>query len=225
MRILFVEDDRRLASFVAGGLRENGYAVDLAYDGEDGEHLALSGLYDLVLLDIMLPRKSGFEVVRALRRAGNSTPVLCLTARDRSQDKITGLDLGADDYLVKPFDFSELLARIRALLRRSSRLAPPVLECADLRLDPATRRVTRAGKDIDLTPREFALLEILLRRSGTVVTRSAITEAVWDMSFDSFTNVLEVLVNRLRGKVDYPFGRRLIHTVRSVGYVLADRGE
>ncbi len=224
MRILLVEDDRRLASFVRNGLRENGYAVDMSADGEEGEHLAQSGLYDLVVLDIMLPGQSGYEVVRALRRRGNAVPVLFLTARDRPRDKITGLDLGADDYLVKPFDFSELLARIRALLRRSSRLVPAVLECADLRLDPATRQVTRAGKPIDLTPREYSLLEVLLRRAGTVVTRSALTEAVWDMSFDSFTNVLEVLVNRLRGKVDYPFDRRLIHTVRSVGYVLDDRG-
>jgi len=222
MRVLVVEDDQRLASHLRNGLRENGYAVDVASDGEEGAHLGSTGLYDVILLDIMLPRQSGFEVVRAIRRAGVGTPILCLTARDQPTDKITALDLGADDYLVKPFNFAELQARIRALLRRSPRMAPSQLACADLVLDPATRRVTRDGQEIELTPREYALLEFLLRRAGSVVTRSALIEGIWDMNFDSLSNVLEVLVNRLRAKVDYPFPQRLIHTVRSVGYVLSE---
>ncbi len=222
MRILVVEDEKRLASYLAKGLRENGYAVDVAHDGEEGAHLARSGIYDAIVLDILLPKQSGFEVIRAVRRDGVATPILCLTARGEPNDRITGLDLGADDYLAKPFNFAEVLARLRALLRRSPRMAPTVLQCADLALDPATRRVTRAGKEVDLTPREYALLEFLLRRAGTVVTRSALIEGIWDMNFDSLTNVLDVLVNRLRTKMDVPFPQRLIHTVRSVGYVLSE---
>jgi len=222
MRILVVEDEKRLASYLAKGLRENGYAVDTAHDGEEGAYLGKTGLYDVVLLDILLPKKSGFEVLRELRGAGVESSILCLTARGQSTDKVTGLDLGADDYLAKPFNFAELLARVRALLRRSRRMAPVKLQCADLVLDPATRRVTRAEQDIDLTPREYSLLEFLMRRAGSVTTRSAIIEAVWDMNFDSLTNVLDVLVNRLRVKVDYPFDKRLIHTVRMVGYVLSE---
>ncbi len=222
MRILVVEDEKRLASFLSNGLRENGYAVDIAADGVEAAHLGKSEVYDIILLDILLPKQSGFEVLRQLRQAGVATPILCLTARDALGDKVTGLDLGADDYLAKPFNFAELLARIRALLRRAPGVAPTTLRCADLELDPATHRVTRAGKEIDLTPREYALLEFLLRRAGAVVTRTAILEAVWDMNFDSLTNVLDVLVNRLRAKVDYPFSKRLIHTMRSVGYVLSE---
>jgi len=222
MRILVVEDETRLASYLRRGLQEQGYAVDLACDGEEGAHLGKTGLYDVIVLDIMLPKQSGFEVLRQIRRAEVDTAILCLTARDQPTDKITGLDLGADDYLAKPFDFAELLARIRALLRRSPRMAPTKLQCHDLVLDPATRRVTRADQEIDLTPREYALLEFLLRRAGSVVTRSALIEGVWDMNFDSLTNVLDVLVNRLRTKVDYPFDKHLIHTVRSVGYVLSE---
>ena len=157
-----------------------------------------------------------------VRRAGVTTPILCLTARDQPADKVAGLDLGADDYLAKPFNFAELLARIRALMRRSPEMTPTRLRCADLELNPATRQVTRGGKDIDLTPREYALLEFLMRRADSVVTRSALLEGVWDMNFDSLTNVLDVLVNRLRTKVDYPFDKHLIHTVRSVGYVLSE---
>lgn len=222
MRILVVEDEKRLASFLSNGLRENGYAVDIAADGVEAAHLGRSEVYDIILLDILLPKQSGFEVLRQLRQAGVATPILCLTARDALGDKVTGLDLGADDYLAKPFNFAELLARIRALLRRAPGVAPTTLRCADLELDPATHRVTRAGKEIDLTPREYALLEFLLRRAGAVVTRTAILEAVWDMNFDSLTNVLDVLVNRLRAKVDYPFSKRLIHTMRSVGYILSE---
>jgi heavy metal response regulator len=222
MRVLVVEDEKRLASFLANGLRENGYAVDIAPDGEEALHLGKSDVYDVILLDILLPKISGFEVLRQLRQEGVQTPILCLTARDGAQDKVTGLDLGADDYLAKPFNFSELLARIRALLRRAPGVAPTKLNCADLELDPATRTVTRGEEEIDLTPREYALLEFLLRRKGNVCTRTAILEAVWDMNFDSLTNVLDVLINRLRAKVDYPFEKRLIHTVRSVGYVLSE---
>jgi len=222
VRILVVEDEKRLASYLANGLRETGYAVDVANDGEEGAHLAKSGLYDIIVLDILLPKQSGFEVIREVRRAGIQSSILCLTARTEPNDKITGLDLGADDYLGKPFNFSELLARVRALLRRSPRMAPTLLQCADLTLDPATRKVTRAGKEIELTPREYALLEFLLRRAGTVVTRSALIEGVWDMNFDSLTNVLDVLVNRLRAKIDYPFATHVIHTVRSVGYTLSE---
>ena len=222
MYVLVVEDEKGLGSFLAKGLRENGYAVDLAHDGEDGAHLGKSGVYDVILLDILLPKQSGFEVLRAIRGAGMATPVLCLTARDEATDKITGLDLGADDYMVKPFNFAELLARVRALLRRSPSMVPTKLRCAGLELDPATRIVTRGGTEITLTPREYALLEFLLRRAGSVCTRSSLIEGVWDMNFDSLTNVLDVLVNRLRVKVDYPFDTRLIHTVRSVGYVLSE---
>ena len=222
MRILVVEDEKRLASFLAKGLRECGYAVDISHDGEEAAHLCKTGLYDVVLLDIMLPKQSGFAVLREMRGAGVDTPVLCLTARDQPTDKVTGLDLGADDYLAKPFNFAELLARVRALLRRSPRMTPVQLRCADLELDPATRRVTRAGKEIDLTPREYALLEFLLRRQDSVCTRSALIEGVWDMNFDSLTNVLDVLVSRLRAKVDHPFSQRLVHTVRSVGYMLSE---
>ena len=225
MRVLVVEDELRLASFLRSGLQESGYAVDVAGDGEEAAHLGKSGLYDVILLDILLPKQSGLEVIRQLRRADVRTPILCLTARDRPEDKVAGLDLGADDYLTKPFNFAELLARVRALLRRSPDVAPTELRCADLTLDPATRRVTRAGKEIDLTPREYALLEFLLRRAGTVVTRSALLEGVWDMNFDSLTNVLDVLINRLRKKIDQPFGCPLIHTVRAVGYALREGGE
>lgn len=222
MRVLVAEDDKRLASFLAKALRESGYAVDVAHEGESAAHLASTGVYDVVVLDIMLPVQSGFQVIREVRQRGVGTPILCLTARDAPADRVTGLDLGADDYLAKPFNLAELLARVRALLRRSPRMAPTPLRCADLELDPTTRRVRRDGNEIELTAREHALLEFLMRRAGTVCTRSAIIEGVWDMNFDSLTNVLDVLVNRLRAKVDYPFERRLIHTVRSVGYVLSE---
>ncbi|MFP4058761.1 MAG: response regulator [Candidatus Brocadiia bacterium] len=222
MRILVVEDEKRLASYLRRGLQESGYAVDVAEDGEEAEHLGQSGVYDVIVLDILLPKRSGFDVLRRLRQAGVATPVLCLTARDQPHDKVTGLDLGADDYLTKPFNYAELLARIRALLRRSPEMAPTELRCADLRLDPAKRRVVRGGKEIDLTQREYALLEFLLRRKDTVVTRSALIEGVWDMNFDSLSNVLDVTVNRLRTKVDYPFDKPLIHTVRAVGYILSE---
>ncbi len=220
MRILVVEDEEHLAELIRKGLKENGYAVDVARDGDEGEFLARTGVYDVVVLDIMLPRQSGFEVVRKVRAAGSTVPVLFLSARDEVQDRVTGLDLGADDYLTKPFAFSELLARLRALQRRRGGAGAGELSCADLEVNVARHRVTRAGQDIELTPKEFALLEFLVRHSGEVVTRSAIIENVWDMNFECFSNVVEVLVNRVRKKVDEPFEAPLIHTVRGVGYVI-----
>ena len=220
MRVLLVEDDRRLAEYMAKGLRETGWAVDVAHDGIDGAHLGSTEAYDVIVLDIMLPGQSGFEVIRQVRRGAVSVPILCLTARDSVADRVLGLDLGADDYMVKPFEFPELLARLRALHRRSSAMAPVELRVGDLVLDPATRRATRANKPIELTPKEFALLEYLMRRAETVVSRTAIIENVWDMNFESLTNVVDVFINRLRAKVDRPFETSLIHTVRGVGYVV-----
>ena len=220
MRILVVEDDRKVASFIRKGLTEEGYAADVASDGETGLAMGLDRLHDVIVLDVMLPRKPGFQVVRELRQAKVSTPVLLLTARDAVEDKVQGLDAGADDYLTKPFAFAELLARIRALLRRGTAARAPVLQIADLTLDPAVRTVTRGGEAISLTNREFALLEYLMRNTGRVLTRTMIAEHVWDYSFDSGTNVIDVYVNYLRKKIDAGRERKLIHTVRGVGYVL-----
>jgi len=222
MRVLVAEDNDRLASFLKRGLQENAFAVDIAADGEEAAYMARTGAYDVIVLDIMLPLRSGFDVIRQLRNEGVDTPIICLTARDQVDDRITGLDLGADDYMAKPFEFSELLARIRALRRRPRGMVPQKLMCADLVLDPATRDVRRDGKSIDLTPKEYSLLEYLMRRQGIVVSRTAIIENVWDMNFDSLANVVDVFVNRLRNKIDYPFGRQLLHTVRGVGYCLTD---
>ncbi|MBW7862584.1 MAG: heavy metal response regulator transcription factor, partial [Rhodocyclaceae bacterium] len=202
-------------------LAEAGYVVDLVRDGLDGLHLAQSGDYDLIVLDVMLPGLDGWGVLQTVRRGGHEMPVLFLTARDQVEDRVRGLELGADDYLVKPFAFSELLARVRTLLRRGVRAKEPeVLRAADLELDLLRRRVMRAGTRIDLTAKEFALLELLLRRQGEVLPRSLIASQVWDMNFDSDTNVIEVAVRRLRAKVDDPFEPKLIRTVRGMGYVL-----
>ena len=220
MRILVVEDDRKVASFIRKGLTEEGYAADVASDGETGLAMGLDRLHDVIVLDVMLPRKPGFQVVRELRQAKVATPVLLLTARDAVEDKVQGLDAGADDYLTKPFAFAELLARVRALLRRGTAARAPVLQIADLTLDPAVRTVTRGGEAISLTNREFALLEYLMRNTGRVLTRTMIAEHVWDYSFDSGTNVIDVYVNYLRKKIDAGRERKLIHTVRGVGYVL-----
>ncbi len=222
MRILVVEDEEKVASFIRKGLEEEHYAVDLALDGTEGLHLAETHPYDLIVLDLMLPGLDGFRFVQRLREGGIDTPILILTARDSVESKVRGLDLGADDYLTKPFAFAELLARVRALLRRGKPHTPPVLRVADLTLDPAARRVTRAGKVIELTPKEFALLEYLMRHAGRVLTRTMILEHVWDQSFDSYTNVVDVYINYLRKKIDHGFEPRLIHTVRSVGYVLRE---
>lgn len=218
MRILVVEDEKSLARYVAGGLREKDMTVDVVHDGEDAYTMARTGMYDVVVMDIMLPGRSGFDVIRQLRGEKVGTPILCLTARDQIEDKVTGLELGADDYLPKPFEFPELLARVRALARRSPGMDSPRLECADLTLDPVARTVNRGGEQIDLTPKEFALLEFLMRRAGSAVSRTSILDNVWDMNYSTLTNVVDVLVNRLRKKVDYPFEEQLIQTVRGVGY-------
>jgi len=222
LRILVVEDEAQLASFIRNGLREEGHAVDIAEDGESAVVMGRTGVYDVIVLDILLPRQSGYDVIRELRKQGIATPILCLTAVDGVEQKVAGLDLGADDYMVKPFAFSELLSRLRALQRRSPQMAPVELRCADLVLNRTTREVTRAGRRIELTPREFALLEYLMQRAGEPVTRTAIVEHVWDMNFDSLTNVVDVFINRLRSKMDRPFDRPLLHTLRGVGYMLRE---
>ena len=221
MRILVVEDEPKTGDYLKQGLTEAGFMVDLARDGLDGLHLALTEAYELAVLDVMLPGIEGWQVLQGIRKAGKDMPVLFLTARDSVDDRVKGLELGADDYLVKPFAFSELLARVRTLLRRGSKTKEAdVLRSADLELDLMRRRVTRAGKKIDLTSKEFSLLELLLRRQGEVLPRSLIASQVWDMNFDSDTNVIEVAIRRLRAKVDDSFELKLIHTVRGMGYVL-----
>jgi len=220
MKILIVEDEQKTGDYLKQGLSEAGFVADLARDGVDGLHLALTGDYDLVVLDVMLPRMDGWEVMREIRQKGKHLPVLFLTARDQVEDRVKGLEYGADDYLVKPFAFSELLARVRALLRRGRTSEPELLQVADLELDLLRRRVTRGGKRIDLTAKEFALLELLLRRQGEVLPRSLIASQVWDMNFDSDTNVIEVAMRRLRAKIDDDFEPKLIRTVRGMGYVL-----
>ncbi len=226
MKLLVIEDEVKLAEYLRKGLTEAGHAVDVAHDGVDGLHLAMQGAYDLVVLDGMLPGIDGLGVLAALRQA-QQTPVLMLTARVRVEDRVRGLQSGADDYLVKPFAFSELLARVQVLLRRGSvqrdAAEPSVLGLADLELDLLRRKATRAGQRLDLTAKEFALLALLLRRQGQVLSRTEIAEQVWDMNFDSDTNVIEVAVRRLRGKLDQPFDRVLLHTVRGMGYVLEVR--
>ncbi|MEK7439035.1 MAG: heavy metal response regulator transcription factor [Pseudomonadota bacterium] len=220
MKILIVEDEQKTGDYLKQGLSESGFVTDLARDGVDGLHLALTDDYDLVVLDVMLPRLDGWQVLREIRQKGKHLPVLFLTARDQVEDRVKGLEYGADDYLVKPFAFSELLARVRALLRRGRTSESELLHVADLELDLLRRRVTRAGKRINLTAKEFALLELLLRRHGEVLPRSLIASQVWDMNFDSDTNVIEVAVRRLRAKVDDDFEPKLIRTVRGMGYVI-----
>ena len=220
MKILIVEDEQKTGDYLKQGLCEAGFVADLARDGADGLHLALTDDYDLVVLDVMLPRLDGWQVLREIRQKGKHLPVLFLTARDQVEDRVKGLEFGADDYLIKPFAFSELLARVRALLRRGRASEPEMFQIADLELDLLRRRVTRARKRIDLTAKEFALLELLLRRQGEVLPRSLIASQVWDMNFDSDTNVIEVAVRRLRAKIDDEFEPKLIHTVRGMGYVL-----
>ena len=223
MKILVVEDEPKTGDYLKQGLGEAGFVVDLARDGFDGLHLALTEAYDLAILDVMLPGIDGWQVLQGIRRSGKEMPVLFLTARDEVDDRVRGLELGADDYLVKPFAFAELLARVRTLLRRGSKSKEADnLRVADLELDLLRRRVTRAGKRIDLTAKEFTLLELLLRRQGEVLPRSLIASQVWDMNFDSDTNVVEVAVRRLRAKVDDDFTPKLIRTVRGMGYVLED---
>ncbi|SCY36399.1 MULTISPECIES: heavy metal response regulator transcription factor [unclassified Pseudomonas] len=224
MKLLIVEDQTKTGQYLRQGLGEAGFNTDLVADGITGQQLALSGEYALLILDVMLPGRDGWQILQAVRGAGLDTPVLFLTARDAVQDRVHGLELGADDYLVKPFAFSELLARVRSLLRRgSSTQQETSLQLADLRLDLIRRRVERSGRRIDLTAKEFALLEMLLRRQGEVLPKSLIASQVWDMNFDSDTNVIEVAIRRLRIKIDDEFPNKLIHTVRGMGYVLEER--
>ncbi len=226
MRLLVIEDEVKLAHYLHKGLSENGHVVDLAHDGIEGRRLATGGDYDLVLLDVMLPGVDGFGVLQAIRHEKRSLPVLMLTARDRVEDRVRGLEQGADDYLVKPFAFSELLARVGALLRRGQQAgAQPAIELhlADLRLDLLSRRAERGSERLDLTAKEFKLLALLLRRRGQILSRTTLAEQVWDMNFDSDTNIVEVAVRRLRAKLDDPFPSKLLHTVRGMGYVLEDR--
>ena len=222
MAVLIVEDERRVRSFLERGLSEEGHAVRSCSAGPAAERALSEGGVDVVLLDWMLPGESGIELLRRWRARGDVTPVIMLTARDAIEDRVAALDAGADDYLVKPFSFEELLARLRAVLRRVAGRASPVLRCGDLALDPATHRVTRAGTEVRLTAREFALLQFLLQHAGEVVSRSRIAAAVWEHDFDTFSNVVEVYVRYLRAKIDEPFGRPLLHTVRGAGYVLRE---
>lgn len=219
MRILIVEDEERAAAYLKQGLSEAGFSVDVAHDGEEGEYLALEQVYALIILDVMLPGRTGWQILASLRRV-SQVPVLFLTARDRVEDRVRGLEAGADDYLVKPFAFSELLARVRTLLRRRPQAEPDVLRVADLELDLARHKAWRGGVRVTLTAKEMALLALFMRRRGEVLSRTLIAEQVWDMHFDSDTNVVDVAVRRLRAKIDEPFELKLIHTLRGVGYVL-----
>ena len=222
MRILVVEDERKVAGFIKKGLEEETYAVDVAYDGEEGYALGEMNQYDLVILDIMLPKMDGFEVLSRLRGKGVNTPILLLTAKDSVEDKVTGLNEGADDYLTKPFAFSELLARVRSLLRRGQSETKTVLQVGDLVLDLVSHKVKRDGEEIELTGKEYSLLEYFMRNQGKVLTRTMIAEHVWDYNFDTFTNVIDVYVNHLRKKIDKKFPAKLLHTLRGVGYVMRE---
>jgi heavy metal response regulator len=217
---LVVEDEKKIAEFLRKGLKAEGYAVDVAADGEQGHFLAGTETYDLVILDLRLPKMDGVTLCRTLRKEKFAAPILMLTARDTVKDKVLGLDSGADDYLTKPFDFEELLARVRALLRKRGAAEPTRLQVDDLVMDLLAHTVERGSKPVSLSPKEFSLLEYLMRNAGVVVSRAMIAEHVWDVHFDSFTNVIDVSVNHLRGKVDRGFPKKLIHTVRGRGYVL-----
>jgi len=222
MRILLVEDDRKIAGFIAKGLREVNYAVDIFHNGEDGAYWAVENDYDLMILDVMLPDKNGFEICREVRAANKITPIMMLTAKDAVEDKIKGLQYGADDYMSKPFSFAELLARIQALLRRANNYASQNLVADNLTMDIAARRVFRGEKEIELTGREFSLLEYLLRNKNRIVTESMIISHVWDMNSELFTNVVNVYIHHLRKKVDSEFEKKLIHTIRGRGFSLKD---
>jgi two-component system, OmpR family, copper resistance phosphate regulon response regulator CusR len=222
MKILVVEDEKKVAGFIKRGLEEDEYQVMTVYDGVEGLKQALSGEYSLVILDVMIPKKDGLAILKELREAGNQVPVLMLTARGTTEDIVTGLESGADDYLPKPFAFAELLARVRALLRRSERDRGAEIFFADLRLDPVSHKVWRSGNEIDLTAKEYGLLEYLVRNPNIVVSRAMIADNVWDYDFDSFTNIIDVYINYLRKKVDKDYPVKLIHTVRGQGYILRD---
>ena len=223
MRILIIEDERKTAAFLHKGLSESGFVVDTEENGEQGLLLALGKDYDLIILDVMLPGRDGWSILATLRQSGNRIPILFLTARDAVQDRVKGLELGADDYLIKPFAFSELLARVRSLLRRAPARQSETLQVADLEIEFARQKATRSGSRLDLTPKEFSLLSLMVRRTGEILSRTLIAEQVWDINFDSDTNVIDVAIRRLRSKVDDPFEKKLIHTVRGVGYVFEDR--
>jgi two-component system copper resistance phosphate regulon response regulator CusR len=223
MHILIIEDEKKTSSFLRKGLTESGYVVDTEENGDKSLLLALDINYDLIILDVMLPSRDGWSILSTLRQAGKRIPVLFLTARDAVQDRVRGLELGADDYLIKPFAFSELLARVRLLLRRAPARPSESLQIADLEIEFARQKATRCGRRLDLTPKEFALLSLLMRRAGEVLSRTFIAEQVWDINFDSDTNVIDVAIRRLRSKVDDPFEKKLINTVRGVGYVFENR--
>jgi len=220
MRILVIEDEQKVANFIKRGLKEEGYSVDVAYDGEEGYLLAKDNEYDVIILDIMLPKMDGITLCKKLRAEKIFTPILMLTAKDSVKDKVVGLDSGANDYLTKPFSFEELLARIRVLLRKDQTATPTKLKVDDLVLDLLTHKVSRAGKEIPLTNKEYALLEYLMRNAGSIVTRTMISEHVWDINFDTFTNVIDVYVNYLRNKIDKGYKKKLIHTIRGRGYMM-----
>ena len=222
MRILLVEDEQRLSNVIKKGLLEDGFAVDVAYDGEEGQYLAEGEIYDLVILDLMLPKVDGLTLCHNLRDKNIKTPILMLTAKTTIEDKVAGLDSGADDYMTKPFSFLELRSRIQALIRRSKQESSPILKVADLVLDPIKHTVTRKDKNITLTPKEFSILELLLRHKDEVVTRTMITEHAWDYNFDSMSNIVDVFVASLRRKVDKASDKKLIHTVHGVGYRLSE---
>jgi heavy metal response regulator len=217
-----VEDEKKVASFIKRGLEEEGFSVDLAYDGEEGLYMGETNPYDLILMDVMLPKMDGLAVVKELRKKEITSPVLCLTAKDKVEDIVAGLDSGSDDYLTKPFAFAELLARVRALSRRGAKDRGAEIQFADLRLDPVAHKVWRGDKEIDLTAKEYGLLEYFMRNPNQILTRTMIAEHVWDYTFDSFTNIIDVYVNYLRKKVDRDYDKKLIHTVRGVGYVLKE---
>ena len=223
MKILVVEDEKKVASFIKRGLEEEGYTVELAKDGEEGLKLINEdNVYDLILMDLMLPKMDGLQVIKEIREQGVRSPVLCLTAKDKADDIVSGLDSGSDDYLTKPFAFIELLARVRALIRRGSTERGAELTFADLRIDPVSHKVWRGDTEIDLTSKEYALLEYMMNHPNETLTRSMIAEHVWDYTFDSFTNIIDVYVNYLRKKIDRDFEKKLIHTVRGIGYVLKE---
>lgn len=223
MRILIVEDEAKTAAYLAKGLNENGFIVDTALEGETGLFLATQHHYQLIILDVMLPKVDGWAILKTIRKEQPDVRVLYLTARDSLEDKVKGLELGADDYLIKPFAFSELLARVRSLLRRTISQRPEILSIADLSMDLIKHKAERGDTRLDLTPKEFALLAFLVQSRGEVVSRTLIAERVWDINFDSDTNVVDVAIRRLRQKVDDPFEKKLIHTIRGIGYVLEER--
>jgi two-component system copper resistance phosphate regulon response regulator CusR len=223
MHILIIEDEKKTAAYLQKGLTEQGFIVDVSYEGEEGLLFASTVDYDLIILDVMMPLRDGWSVLQALRRAGKLTPVLFLTARDSVEDRVKGLELGADDYLVKPFAFVELLARIRSILRRGPARQAEHLGIADLTLDPIRHKALRNGQRLDLSPKEFALLSLFLQRPAEVLSRTLIAEQVWDVHFNSDTNIVDVAVRRLRQKIDDPFPQKLLHTVRGIGYVLEER--